>query len=144
VEFLIDNLRDTNNLSVKRLILLSVSLNLPFFVHSSSFLLFLILYPSLFLFSFLLLFLYPSFLFLLLDNKLTDRSARKLGEFLKYFPLQELHLSFNSIGDEGGRALAETLKTNTTLHTLGLYRKSLLPNRGEKRERGHRRERRVF
>jgi Ran GTPase-activating protein (RanGAP) involved in mRNA processing and transport len=39
-----------------------------------------------------------------------------------------LDLSYNSIGDDGAKALAEALKTNSTLTTLDLQNNSIGPD----------------
>ena len=55
------------------------------------------------------------------ENSIGDNGAKAIAEALKVNTvLTELHLSENSIGDDGAKAIAEALKDNTVLTTLDL------------------------
>jgi len=57
----------------------------------------------------------------LANNALGEDTGRALAETLRLnTTLRELELSYNNIGDDGARALAEALRRNTTLTSLRL------------------------
>ena len=58
------------------------------------------------------------------------RGAEALASYLAKKPsngLQKLYLSYNSIGDDGARAMGEALEVNRSLNTLTLKNNSIRP-----------------
>ncbi|KAG0074772.1 hypothetical protein BGZ92_003201 [Podila epicladia] len=65
-------------------------------------------------------------------NSIGDDGGQALGEALKTnSTLATLNVQDNSIGDKGGKALGEALKTNSTLATLDLRDNSIRDNGGQ-------------
>ena len=56
-----------------------------------------------------------------MDNNIGDEGGKAIGEALKVnTSLTEINLDGNKIGDEGGKAIGEALKVNTSLTKIGL------------------------
>ncbi|KAL0242941.1 hypothetical protein GEMRC1_005504 [Eukaryota sp. GEM-RC1] len=59
-------------------------------------------------------------------NSIGDEGARALAEALKVnTSITSVYLMFNSVGDEGARALAEALKVNASVTSVNLWRNSI-------------------
>ena len=59
----------------------------------------------------------------LYDNNIGDEGGKAIGEALKVnTSLTKIYLSDNNIGDEGAKAIGEALKVNTSLTEIYLPR----------------------
>ena len=56
------------------------------------------------------------------NNKIGDEGGKAIGEALKVnTSLTKIELYNNNIGDEGAKAIGEALKVNTSLTEIDLY-----------------------
>ena len=69
------------------------------------------------------------------DNKIGDEGGKAIGEALKVnTSLTEIYLGDNNIGDEGGKAIGEALKVNTN---IDLNRNKRLVMKGQRQSERH-------